>query len=129
MSVEINQIIDKAERSLKIARDIFLKKEYDFAVSRAYYTIFYMAEAVLLTKKLSYSKHSGVISAFGRYFVKTGVFDKKLQTILKNAFKRRNIGDYEFEISVSKEEAEEVITDAEKFFQNVKDYLEREGWI
>lgn len=122
----ISQIIDKAERSLKTAKEIFQAEEYDFAVSRAYYTIFYMAEAALMTKDLSYSKHSGVIAAFGRHLIKTGVFDKKLHAILKNAFKRRNIGDYEFNITITKEEAERVINDAEEFFQTVKAYLEKQ---
>jgi uncharacterized protein (UPF0332 family) len=122
----ISQIIDKAERSLKTAKEIFQTEEYDFAVSRAYYTIFYMAEAALMTKDLSFSKHSGVIAAFGRHLIKTGVFDKKLHTILKNAFKRRNIGDYEFNITITKEEAERVINDAEEFFQTVRAYLEKQ---
>jgi uncharacterized protein (UPF0332 family) len=125
MKAEISQIIDKAERSLKTAKEIFKSEEYDFAVSRAYYTIFYMAEAVLMTKGLSYSKHSGVIAAFGQQLIKTGVLDKKMHTILKNAFKRRNIGDYEFNITITKEEAERVINDAEEFFQTVRDYLEK----
>jgi uncharacterized protein (UPF0332 family) len=121
----ISQIIDKAERSLKTAKEIFQTGEYDFAVSRAYYTIFYMAEAALMTKDLSYSKHSGVIAAFGKHLIKTGVFDKKLHTILKNAFKRRNIGDYEFNIAITKEEAERVINDAEEFFLTTRAYLEK----
>lgn len=38
---------------------------YDFAVSRAYYAMFYIAEAFLLGQDLSFSSHAGVISAFG----------------------------------------------------------------
>ncbi len=75
----ISQIIDKAERSLKTAKEIFKTEEYDFAVSRAYYTIFYMAEAALMTKDLSYSKHSGVIAAFGQQL---------LSMMRKNSFKQ-----------------------------------------
>jgi uncharacterized protein (UPF0332 family) len=55
----ISQIIDKTERSLKTAKEIFQTEEYDFAVSRAYYTIFDMAEAALMTKDLTYSKFRG----------------------------------------------------------------------
>jgi uncharacterized protein (UPF0332 family) len=51
MKAEISQIIDKAERSLKTAKEIFKSEEYDFAVSRAYYTIFYMAGGCLDDKR------------------------------------------------------------------------------
>jgi uncharacterized protein (UPF0332 family) len=34
---------------------------FDFAISRAYYSMFYIAEAFLLGERLAYSKHSAVI--------------------------------------------------------------------
>ena len=40
--------------------------------------MFYCAQAMLLTKNLSFSSHKGVISAFGEHFVKTGVFPKEI---------------------------------------------------
>lgn len=36
---------------------------YDFAVSRAYYTMFYVAEALLDQEGLSFSSHAAIISA------------------------------------------------------------------
>ena len=38
--------------------------------------MFFLAEAVLLTKGLRASSHKGVISLFGKHFVKTGIFEK-----------------------------------------------------
>ena len=66
MKGEIEKLIEKEHRSLEVAREIFDHEHYDFAVSRAYYAIFYLAEAVLLSKNLSFSKHSAVISAFNQ---------------------------------------------------------------
>ena len=43
------------------------------ASSRAYYAMFYMAETLLLSTSLAYSKHSAVIAAVGREFAKAGV--------------------------------------------------------
>ena len=81
MREEITEIILKAKRSLNASQKLYEDKEYDFSASRAYYTMFYMAEAVLLTKDLSFSKHSGVISAFGQHFVKSEIFDKKYRRL------------------------------------------------
>ena len=56
----------KARQSLSAAR-LMLDSEYpDYAASRAYYAMFYIAEAFLEGEGLSFSKHSAVISAFGR---------------------------------------------------------------
>jgi uncharacterized protein (UPF0332 family) len=82
--------------------------------------MFYMAEAVLLTKDRSFSKHSGVISAFGQYFVKSEIFDKKYKKMLSEAFEIRNIGDYGFSRRISKEESEKI------FRQDVQDNADME---
>ena len=53
MKEEITEFIEKAERSLKVAESLFESEDFDFAVSRAYYSMFYMAQACLFTKNLS----------------------------------------------------------------------------
>ncbi|PIY16639.1 MAG: hypothetical protein COZ15_05010 [Elusimicrobia bacterium CG_4_10_14_3_um_filter_49_12_50_7] len=79
---EITKLINKAERGIKTANRNLTDECYDGAVSRAYYAMFYCAEALLLTKDLRFSKHSAVHSAFGQYFAKTGEIKKKLHKIL-----------------------------------------------
>ena len=56
--------------------------------------MFFMAEAALLTKKLSASSHKGVISLLGEHFIKTGIFDRDLGKALNDAYDKRLIGDY-----------------------------------
>ena len=107
MKKEINELINKAERSVKAASRLLQQGDFDFATSRAYYAMFYMAEAVLLTKGLSFSKHKGVISKFNQHFVKTGIFDYKYYDMLDFAFEQRNISDYESFQQISKETAQE----------------------
>ncbi|HHE04695.1 MAG TPA: HEPN domain-containing protein [candidate division WOR-3 bacterium] len=126
MREEINKIIEKAERSLKTAKELFNKGDYDFAVSRAYYTMFYMAEAVLMTKGLSFSKHSAVISAFGQHYIKTGIIDKKYHKMFSDAFEIRQIGDYNFLREISEEEALIVVKNAEDFLNEIRRFLNRE---
>ncbi len=57
----------KAEKSLTVAKQINDTGYPDFAVSRAYYCMFYIASAFLDGENLSYGKHSAIISAFGQY--------------------------------------------------------------
>lgn len=123
MKIEVEGIIRKAERSLGAASALLEGKNFDFAVSRAYYSMFYMAEAVLLTKNLSFSKHSGVISGFNQHFIKTGIFDYKYYEMLRHAFEQRGIGDYGFKTQISRETAQKVLSDAKEFLEITRKYL------
>jgi len=53
---EIEALIIKAERSVRIARSLLSSGDCDFSVSRAYYAMFYRAEALLPTNDLRFSK-------------------------------------------------------------------------
>jgi uncharacterized protein (UPF0332 family) len=68
---DILELLTKAKESLKAAELLFDGGFYDFSASRSYYTMFYTTEAVLLSKNLSFSKHSAVIAAFGKEFIST----------------------------------------------------------
>ena len=94
--------------------------------TRAYYAMFYSAEAVLLTKDLSFSSHKGVISAFGGYFVKTDVFPRDMGRELNRAFEKRQLGDYEYTFVISKDEAEEILRKSKGFAEEITRYL-KEG--
>ena len=66
---EIKSLIERAKKYLKSAEILLKEEDYESSVSRTYYAMFYSAQAMLLTKGLSFSSHKGVISAFGEHFV------------------------------------------------------------
>ena len=101
------------------------ERDYESSVSRTYYAMFYSAQAMLLTKNLSFSSHKGVISAFGEYFVKTDIFPKEMGRELNRAFEKRQMGDYEYTCVISKEEAEEIIANGRKFIEKIVQYLKK----
>ncbi len=47
---EMEAMLEKAERSLDAARVLIESEYYEFSSSRAYYAMFYCAEALLLAK-------------------------------------------------------------------------------
>jgi uncharacterized protein (UPF0332 family) len=59
------QFFLKAQQSLQASKHLLVGEFYDFAVARAYYTMFYLASAFLAEQDLYFSKHSAVISANG----------------------------------------------------------------
>ena len=116
-------IIQKAFRSLETAKRDAENEDYDFASSRAYYAVFYAIEAVLLTKSLSFSKHSAVISGFNQHFIKSGIFPKEFSKMISRLFRERQIGDYDFEMSINQEGAQQDIVFAEKIVTTITNYL------
>ena len=55
-------LLTKVGESLRAARLLATNELLDFAASRAYYTMFYVAEAFLLGEGLTFSSHAAVIS-------------------------------------------------------------------
>jgi len=108
-------LLRKAGESLRAAKLLAGEKLYDFAVSRAYYSMFYVAEALLLGKGLSFSKHSAVLAAFGEHFTKTGIVPAHFHKYLLDGEDSRHIGDYDIGPGLSADEANEQIAHAREF--------------
>ncbi len=53
---DIINLIKKAEEDIRIAELIYKKGSYRISVSRGYYAMFYIAEALLLTKNFLHIK-------------------------------------------------------------------------
>lgn len=88
------ELLLKAQLSLDASQYLLQGKFYDFAVARAYYTMFYIASAFLAGENLAFSKHSAVISVFGKEFAKTKKVPRKFHQYLKEVQNLRHIGDY-----------------------------------
>ena len=70
MNIEQERLLNKAERTLQAAESLIDRGFCESAASRAYYVMFYIATAFLEGEKLSYSRHSAIIAAFGQNFAR-----------------------------------------------------------
>jgi len=86
------------------------------AVNRMYYAIFYEVTALLLTKGLSSSKHSGVRSLFNKEFVKPGIISEEYGDFYNRMFGFRQRGDYEDFVEFDYEKVK-------SWFDNTKDFI------
>ncbi|MGD8787168.1 MAG: HEPN domain-containing protein [Phycisphaerales bacterium] len=120
---ETSALIRKAERYLRSAELLLKDEDFESSVSRVYYAMFYSAEAVLLTKDLSFSSHKGVISAFGEHFIKTNVFPREMGREINRAFEKRQIGDYEYTFIISADEAEQMLQSGKEFVNTITRWL------
>ena len=110
-------LVNKAQRSLRAARLLQEKGFHGYAASRAYYTMFYVAEAFLQAEGLTFSKHSAVIAAFGQHFARPGRVPAEFHRHLIDAEDLRKVADYHTPLHVSEHDAEEQIAWAEKFLE------------
>lgn len=120
--------LSEAAETLREAKLLLRESGFRGSINRSYYAMFYALLGLLATKGLGTSKHSGVISLFDREFVKTGIFPKELSRSLHRAFDERQANDYGEMLEPDLELAESIFLQAEKFIQDIKNYLSKLGF-
>ena len=121
--------IARAHQMLAVAARNLDDGFYASAVNRAYYAIFYAANAMLSTQGLPRSKHSRVIRAFRECFVKPGLFEAEYSDIYGRVMDHRHVGDYEVELLIEDQQAHSDLYDARRLVQQVERWLKQEGWL
>lgn len=121
---EIELLIDRAEKRLDASHHLFKEGFYEDAVSRAYYSMYFAAKALLLKKDIIVKTHRGLLSKFGLEFVNEGVIEEYYGKALRIAEELREEADYSITRKIALEETESVIEDAEKFLDRIKKALE-----
>ena len=109
MTPEQKALLDKAQRSIDAAQSLTDQGFHDFAISRSYYAMFYIAEALLDNEGLSFSSHAAVISAFGRYLAHAGKVPMEFHRYLIDAQAQRTLADYDTNSIASQEDVEEIL--------------------
>jgi len=115
--------VDKAAGCLLSAERALSVNDLDDAANRSYYCVFNAMRAVLSFDSFDSKKHSGVISAFNKDYIGTGIFPKEFSKIIKNAFKVRLESDYEAFYLISKAEVAEQVENAKTFLDAVEKYV------
>ena len=115
---------------------------YSGVISHAYYSIFYSATAILLTKGIKATGpevHKKTYDAFKENFVDSGLIDSELLMIYKSMILRADEllqifkdekwkrGHYTYKTipQANKEPAEESINNASKFIKNIRAIIEK----
>ena len=127
MKALTRRMFEKASRAIR-ASELLLREELDpeTSISRAYYAMFYVAEALLNERGLRFRKHGGVHAAFGEHFAKTKTLDPKYHRWLLEAFNKRVSADYGVEALLTIEDAKVVIHQAREFLDAAQHCLGRQ---
>jgi uncharacterized protein (UPF0332 family) len=126
---EIQLLLGKSLKAINSASVLLKEDDFEGSVSRSYYSMFYAAETILITKDIKFSSHRSVISLLGENFIKTGLIDKEMGKNIHKSFEKRLLSDYSFDVEIGKEDAQEVLETARKFFVKTREYLIKENII
>ncbi len=129
MSEQSQDLLDKARKYVHSAELLRNEGDYDSAASRLYYAMFYCAEALLLTKGFTFSSHRAVISGFGQHLVKAGTLPAEMHLWLREAFDKRQVGDYTAVSLLEEADVKDLHLKAEKFIQQTEIFLQQAGFI
>ena len=120
---EMPEYMDYSRRALRTAHLAFDDDDWVGAINRAYYAIFYAANAVLELEGLERSKHSGVLGLFRQRYIKTGLIEPEFSVIYGKAFESRSEGDYERTKFPSQADAQQAIEGAQRFVERIDRFL------
>jgi uncharacterized protein (UPF0332 family) len=124
---KVVKYLARARQAVETGRLVLEHEDYIAAVNRAYYAIFYAANALLTTKGLERSKHSGVIAAFRQQFVKTGIVEAEFSRYYGAAMDERHAGDYDL-VPLDYEIASRHLTNAARFLERIERALREIGF-
>lgn len=121
-------LLEKAQRSFDAAEALLERGDTDFAVSRAYYGFFYVAQAMLRSEGVDPSSHGQVIGRYGLLFARTRRMDPQFHRLLNRAFQLRQGADYqEAEFALETAEVQEIIDGGRRFLAAATDLLSNPG--
>jgi uncharacterized protein (UPF0332 family) len=126
ISRDIPDLMARAEKSLAAVRLLIDNGYLVEAISRAYYSVFYAATALLHSEGITVSKHSAVIAQMGEHFARPGRIAPRFHRLFIDLFDERHVADYGG-IDFTGERAEAAYRSAREFVTAVQEYLVKPG--
>jgi uncharacterized protein (UPF0332 family) len=90
----IDYRLKRAKETFLDARILAREERWNSAINRLYYAAYYAVTALLLSKDLKPTTHTGAKSNFSKYFIKTGIISHDFGKIYSQLFTWRHKGDY-----------------------------------
>jgi uncharacterized protein (UPF0332 family)/predicted nucleotidyltransferase len=126
---EIQKNMQLAREALDDAQATSAQGRYHTAANRAYYAVFYAANAMLATMGLQRSKHSAVKAAFHEKFIKTRQIETAYGDDYKVTMRKRDIADYDVDASVDQAFARDCVERAQRFVERMERHLKEKGQL
>ena len=121
------KLLDKAIDTVEGAEILLDHGKTDIAAGRAYYSHFYIAEALLNEKGLQFKEHGKVIGAYGKEYAKSNLLDPKFHRWLRLGFDTRLVSEYQPDTNIEAAVVSDMINQAREFLEAARKYLEKQS--
>ena len=122
---ELAKFLFLSDDDLETAQLLCDRGRYRSCISRAYYAMYYLTQALLLSEGLDTSTHKGVIRLLGLHFVTTGKIEPSVAVLLKRAYDSRQTSDYDSDMTEDESMAKSAIENAQTYISVVKMILSK----
>ena len=112
-------LLHKAQRYLRSAAVLLEIGDHDSTVSRAYFSMFYAAQALLLHHEVRLAPGQGMRAAFIEQFVDTGLLPERAGVALEDGYVLMEAADFGHLTRVTTPQAERMLAEAEAFVNSV----------
>lgn len=96
---------------------------YNTAVNRLYYAAYYATIAVMLSRGLDATTHTGVKAMLSLHFIKAGIISPKYGRIFMSLFENRQSGDYEDFVYCDNELFSYLLPQAKEYIEIMKSLI------
>ncbi|MCF2496411.1 HEPN domain-containing protein [Dyadobacter chenhuakuii] len=124
----IDDIVAKALECLTVAQQMLEKRQLDFVINRAYFTMYHSIQALLFIKNIRNKSRQKVHNAFHRELILTGELPQELGVILKKTFRKSQRADHEYD-ETPEQTAINSFNEAEYFVHSIVQYLKQNNHL
>ena len=115
--------LQKADVTISEVDILINNKLWNTAINRMYYACYYAVGALLLSKGIRTSTHSGCRQKFGQMFINTGTIEKEIGKHYSELFEKRQKGDYDDFIDYDEDTTLRLIGPSKQLIKVIKEYL------
>ena len=122
----VNMQVERSRRFLGQADEMMTMGYSDMAVNRFYYSCFHIVQALFIQKEIVAHTHSGMLTQFSNYFVRTGIVELEDGSFLARLFQLRQKADYNCAYDITKEEALSLKKPTHQFVEKIENLIKKE---
>jgi uncharacterized protein (UPF0332 family) len=120
---EIKKILSASKEKYELSKKEFDKSRFNEAASRAYYAVFHIMSALLLTKGGHFTSHKEVFDNFSKEFIESKIFAAQMRSDIESLLKHRHKRSYETDKKLESDESKFLISTACDIIEKCKEYL------
>ncbi|MGE5355077.1 MAG: HEPN domain-containing protein [Deltaproteobacteria bacterium] len=94
--------LEQEIETIELVEFLIASKEFDLAINRIYYGMYYSLTALALKHEFNTSKHIQLIGWFNKQFIASALIDKRFGRIIRLAYQNRTKGDYDAYVTFEK---------------------------